>query len=67
MDIKQKFGKRVKHLRKELGWSQEKLALTAEIDRTYIPSIEKGNRNVSITIIEKIAIAFKVEIKELFK
>lgn len=67
MDIKKKFGKRVKLLRIEKGWSQEKLALKADLDRTYIPSIEKGERNVSITVIEKIANALDVEIIELLK
>ncbi len=66
MDIKKKFGKRVKDIRIEKGWSQEKLALNADLDRTYIPSIEKGERNVSITVIEKIAKAFKTNIKTLF-
>ena len=67
MDIKKKFGERVKNLRLDKGWSQEKLALTADLDRTYLPGIEKGDRNVSITVIQKIAIALKVEITELFK
>ena len=67
MDIKKKFGEKVKFLRLERGWSQEKLALTADIDRTYIPSIEAGKRNVSITVIEKIANALNVEIIELLK
>ena len=66
MDIKKKFGKKVKLLRLEKGWSQEKLALTADLDRTYIPGIEKGERNVSITVIEKIAKALKTNIKILF-
>ena len=67
MDIKKKIGEKIKNLRLEKGWSQEKLALTADLDRTYIPSIEKGNRNVSITVIEKIANALNVEIIELLK
>ena len=67
MDIKKKFGKKVKLLRIEKGWSQEKLALTADLDRTYIPSIEKGERNVSITVVEKLANALNVKISELFK
>ena len=67
MDIKQKFGNNLKRLRLEKGLSQEKLALNADIDRTYIPSIEKGERNVSIVIAEKLAIALKVPISELFK
>jgi transcriptional regulator with XRE-family HTH domain len=67
MDIKKRFGEKVKLLRLQKGWSQEKLALTAELDRTYIPSIEAGKRNVSITVIEKIANALNVEIETLFK
>jgi transcriptional regulator with XRE-family HTH domain len=65
MNIKKKFGKKVKYLRVEKGWSQEKLALAADLDRTYIPSIEAGKRNVSITVIEKIANALNVELIEL--
>lgn len=65
MDIKKKFGEKVKQLRLEKGWSQEKLALVADLDRTYIPSIEKGERNVSITVIEKIAKALNVKISIL--
>lgn len=67
MNIKQKLGNNLKRLRLEKGLSQEKLALMAEVDRTYIPSIEKGERNISIVIVEKLAIALDVPIHELFK
>ena len=66
MDIKQKFGKRLKELRLQKGLSQEALANIAELDRTYIPSIEKGERNVSITVIEKLAKALGVKITYIF-
>ncbi len=66
MDIKQKFGQKVKKLRLKKGLSQEEFAFKADLDRTYISSIEKGNRNVSITVIEKISNALEVDIKELF-
>ncbi len=66
MDITKKFGMQVKKLRLEKGLSQEALAHLADLDRTYIPSIEKGERNVSITVIEKIAKALKVKISILF-
>lgn len=66
MNIKQMYGFRVKDFRISKGWSQEKLALNADLDRTYIPSIEKGERNVSIVVIEKIAIALGVDIKDFF-
>lgn len=67
MDIKIKFGKNLKRLRLEKGISQESLALTADLDRTYIPSIEKGDRNVSIIVVEKLANALNVDISEFFK
>jgi transcriptional regulator with XRE-family HTH domain len=67
MDIKIKFGRNLKQLRLQKGISQESLALLADLDRTYIPSIEKGERNVSITVAGKLANALNVEISELFK
>lgn len=66
MDIKKKFGNKVRNLRLEKGLSQEGLANEANLDRTYIPGIEKGERNVSITVIEKLANALNVDIKDLF-
>lgn len=67
MDIKKKFGNNLKRLRLEKKISQESLALSADLDRTYIPSIEKGERNVSITVVEKLANALNVGISEFFK
>jgi transcriptional regulator with XRE-family HTH domain len=67
MDIKKQFGKKVKLFRIEKGWSQEKLALTAGLDRTYIPSIEKGERNVSIEVIYRLAKALNIDIIDFFK
>ena len=66
MEIKKKFGKQVKKIRLDRGLSQEALAHNADLDRTYIPSIEKGERNVSITVVEKIAKALNVKISTLF-
>jgi transcriptional regulator with XRE-family HTH domain len=67
MDIKKKFGEKVKFLRKEKNLSQEELAHLATIDRTYISDIEKGERNVSLIIIEKIAKSLEIETYELLK
>ena len=52
--IKQKVGSRIRELRTAAGLSQEKLALAADIDRTYIASVENGKRNISIVNLEKI-------------
>lgn len=64
-DVKIQFGLKVKQLRISKGYSQEKLAELADLDRTYIPGIENGKRNVSIVVLQKIAAAFKITISEL--
>ncbi|SCX00282.1 DNA-binding transcriptional regulator, XRE-family HTH domain [Flavobacterium saliperosum] len=64
-DIKIKFGQRVRELRLTKGYSQEKLAEISDLDRTYIPGIEAGRRNVSLVVVEKIARAFNITISEL--
>lgn len=66
-DIKVKFGQRLKELRADKGYSQEKLAELADLDRTYIPGIEAGKRNISIVVLEKIAKAFNMNVSELLK
>lgn len=65
--ITQKFGQRIKFLRNERGISQEKFALSIDMDRTYYASVESGKRNISINNIGKIAKGFNVSLEELFK
>lgn len=67
MRIQEKFGLSIRKLRIENGLSQERLAFEANIDRTYISDIEKGTRNISIEIIERLAIFFQLPISEIFK
>jgi transcriptional regulator with XRE-family HTH domain len=66
MNIKQKIGKKLKDFRMAKNLSQEKLAHLADLDRTYIPDIEKGERNISITVLEKLATALNIPIKDFF-
>lgn len=66
MEIKTKIGLRIKELRKDKGVSQESLALLAELDRTYINSVENGKRNISIVNIEKIANALEISLEAFF-
>lgn len=66
MDIKLKIGQRIKELREKAEMSQKDLAYTADLDRSYIASIENGQRNVSIVNIEKVANALNVTLKEFF-
>jgi transcriptional regulator with XRE-family HTH domain len=67
MDIKQEFGKRLNQIRKEKKISQERLAELSDLNRPYISAIEKGKRNVSLEVIEKLAQALEIEISEFFK
>ena len=65
MDINEVFGKKVLERRLSLKISQETLANMADIDRTYLPGIEKGKRNVSLRVADKIAKALNVSLKDL--
>jgi transcriptional regulator with XRE-family HTH domain len=66
MNIKEKFGKKVNQLRVHKGISIEHLANISNVDRNYISDIEKGKRNVSIEIMEKIIGAFTTDITTFF-
>jgi len=67
MEIKTKLGLRIKAIRETAGMSQKDLAYTADLDRSYIASVESGQRNVSIVNIEKIATALGVSVKKFFE
>lgn len=60
-------GKRIKRLRNEKELSQEKLALKAEIDRTYLAGVEQGKRNLSIKSLEKIVLALDTNFQTFFE
>ncbi len=66
-NIKALFGERIRELRLSKGLSQEKLGALCGLDRTYISSIERGHRNVSLENISSISEALSINISELFK
>jgi len=67
MNLQKIFGEVIKRLRTERNLSQEALALNADIDRTYISDIEKGERNISINVAYKLANALQISFSELIK
>ena len=67
MDIKKTFGQKVNALRKGKNLSQEDLAEMSGLNRPYISAIEQGKRNVSLEVMEKLAEALEIEIKEFFE
>lgn len=66
MDVKQKIGQRIKELREAAKMSQKDLSYAADLDRSYIASVENGQRNISILNIEKIAKALNININQFF-
>lgn len=60
MNIQQRLGKNVRTRREAMGLSQEAFADLAELHRTYISDIERGQRNPTIQVVEKIAVALNV-------
>lgn len=65
MDITEQFGKRVRHFRKLRNLSQDALAEICELHRTYIGSVERGERNITLLNANKIANALSVSLAEL--
>lgn len=65
-DIRIRFGARVRQLRMGRGWSQEHFADLAGLHRTYVGAIERGEQNLSLVNIEKLATTLGVSLAELF-
>ena len=66
-DIRHRFGRAVRKRRERRGYSQEEFADVCGLHRTYMGGIERGERNVSLVNLEKIARAFKISLSDLFR
>lgn len=64
--VMRRLGIKVRRLREDSGLSQEKLAELANIHRTYISSIERGQQNISLTILIRLADSLDVSLEGLF-
>ena len=62
-----KIGKRIRTLRNETGISQEDFAKKCDLDRTYISDVERGERNISIINLNKIAKSLKITLSQLLE
>lgn len=65
MEVRERLGKNLKALRRQKGWSQEEFAHQADIHRTYISDLERGARNPTISVVEKLAVALNVSMGQL--
>lgn len=67
MEIRARLGRNVRALREERGWSQEDYADRSGIHRTYVSAIERGHRNPTIEVVERLARPFEVGAAELLQ
>lgn len=65
MDVRRRLGLNVRALRTERGLSQEELAFECRLHRTYVSGVERGVRNPTVTVVEKIAAALQVPASRL--
>lgn len=63
--ISEYVGARIRQHRKKRGWTQEELALEADLHRAYIGQIERGEKNIGLRNLEKIAKTLHISLKEL--
>ena len=61
------LGATIRKIRLKKGYSQESVALASDLDRSYFGGIERGEHNVAVINLEKIAMALEVDIRDLFK
>ena len=66
MSLREDFGRAVRQLRKQRGWSIEVLAANAKINDKYLGAVERGQQAASLDTVEKIATGLRVGIHELF-
>ena len=66
-DVCVRFGVKLRNIRLELGYSQEELSFKTGLHRTYISSVERGKRNISLTNIKKLADALDLKMKDLMQ
>lgn len=64
--LRKELGVRIRQLRKIKGWTQEVLAEKADMDYKYLGAIERGEKNLTLANVEKIAKGLAVEIHQLF-
>ena len=61
------IGKNLRRIRKEKGISIERLALISAVNKNYISDLERGNRNPTIMMLDRLAFSLEIEVKELFE
>ena len=67
MKVEKQLGMRIRYLRMQKHWSQEDLALEAGVNKNYLSDLERGMRNPTLKIMDKLANALEITLEELVK
>lgn len=67
LNLQKKLGKRIRQLRKARGYSQESFAFDCGLHRTYVGCIERGEKNITVSNLEKVAKTLNLGMEDLFK
>ncbi|MBV9881356.1 MAG: helix-turn-helix transcriptional regulator [Gemmatirosa sp.] len=65
--LQARFGRAIQRLRKSRGYSQESFADAVGVHRTYMGAVERGEKNISLANIERIAVALDLSVSQLFR
>jgi transcriptional regulator with XRE-family HTH domain len=66
-EVHKKLGKRIAELRKKKGFPQERFAHECGFHRSYMGAVERGEKNITLAMVNKVAKALKISLAELFK
>jgi transcriptional regulator with XRE-family HTH domain len=63
--ILQELGRRIRARRNQIGLTQEQLALVADVDRSYYGGVERGERNITFTVLCRVCLALRCDVAAL--
>lgn len=67
MNVNKQLGMRVRYLREQKKMTLEDLSFESDVNKNYLSDLERGNRNPTVKILERIAVALGITLEELFK
>ena len=67
MNVNKQLGMRIRYLREQRGMTLEDLSFDANVNKNYLSDLERGNRNPTVKILERIALALDISLEVLFK
>ena len=67
MDVSSRFGVKLRHLRRERNLTQQRMAVTFGIDRTFISDVERGRKSISLPMLEVLALGLEMSLAELLR